>query len=90
MNKIIIKKESEDVTYKNITTMHIFNVNGKEVRVYAYDKQDMTQSDYENDTIIDEDDEMNLTEEENEVLDDQLYELCNLKVGKTIKIDGWE
>lgn len=31
-----------------------------------------------------------LTEEEEEILDNELYELCDLKVGKTLKVDGWE
>lgn len=87
--KIKIKKLGEEITYKNITTTHTFEVNGKNVRVYCYDKQDMEQSDYDNDTVIDEDDEEQLTQEEHGAFEEDLNEWLDLKEGKskTITLD---
>lgn len=88
MKKITIEKKDEEITYKNITTTHTFLVNGKEVLVYAYDKQDMEQSDYENDTSIDEDCLEKLTEEEQEIFEEDLYGRLEMKVGEKEEVDG--
>lgn len=90
MNKIKIEKTDEEITYKNITTTHTFKVNGKQVRVYVYDKQYPEQSDYENDTNVDEDDIEKLTEEEHEIFGEDLNEWLDLKVGGLKEVDGFE
>jgi hypothetical protein len=82
MTKITIKKENEEITYSNVTTTHTFDVNGKKVRVYCYDKQDMGVSDYENDHTIEEDDLEKLTEEEHEAFGEDLYSYLALKEGE--------
>lgn len=90
MNKIKIEKTDEGIIYKNITTTHTFKVNGKEVRVYCYDKQDMEQSDYENDINVDEDDIKALTNEEREIFGEDLNEWLDLKVGELKEVGGFE
>jgi len=89
-NKIKIEKTEEEVTYSNITTTHTFKVNGKTVRVYCYDKQDREQSDYENDTSVDENDIEALTDEEHEIFGEDLNEWLDLKVGDKKELDGFE
>lgn len=85
-----IEKTSEEVTYKQITTQHTFKVNGKEVKVYCYDKQDMEQSDYENDTYVDEQDIEKLTDIEHEIFGEDLQEWLDLKVGEKKEIKDEE
>jgi hypothetical protein len=80
--KITIKKDSEEITYSNITTTHTFDVNGKKVRVYRYDKQDMEMSDYENDETIDENDLEALTDLEHEAFGEDLGSWFMLKEGE--------
>lgn len=81
MTKIIIKKTSEEITYQNITKTTVFEINGKEVRVYSYDKQDNEQGIYETDTTINEGDLEKLTELEHEVFGENLSEWLELETG---------
>jgi hypothetical protein len=90
MTKITIKKTEEEETYRQITTTHTFEVNGKKVRVYCYDKQDMQMEDYENDTTVDENDIAKLTDEEHEIFGEDLNDWLDLKVGELQEVDGYE
>lgn len=89
-NKIKIEKTEEEITYSETTTTHTFKVNGKEVRVYTYNKQDMEQSNYYNDTNVDENDIEALTDEEHEFFGEDLQEWLDLKVGDKKELDGFE
>lgn len=90
MTKITIKKTGEEITYSNITTTHTFEVNGKEVHVYTYDKQDMTQSEYDSGEDIEERDLEALTDEEHEAFGEVLNDHLALKVGEQEIIDNEE
>ncbi len=81
-----IKKISEDVTYKKINTEHAFELNGKEIRVYDYAYFDSISNDYDNDVEIDERDKQNLTDEELELIDDNINDLLELKDGEITEI----
>jgi len=87
MTKLTIKKTGEEIIYSNITTIHTFDVNGKEVRVYNYDKQDMEQSQYECDQSISAE---GLTEEEIELFEEVLNDHLALKVGEQEVINNEE
>jgi hypothetical protein len=89
-NKIEIEKIDEEETYRKITTTHTFKINGKEVRVYEYAYNDEMSGDQEYDSEIDEKDREELTEEEDEIFGDEVYELMKAKVGKKLSINGWE
>jgi hypothetical protein len=76
--KIKIQKKSEDLVYKKITEEYVFLVNGKEVRVLSWKESgnevDMPESDYE----VNEDDKEKLTEQELEVLQDNLQDMFDV------------
>ena len=80
--KITIKKIDEEETYRDITTVHTFKVNKKEVKVTVYSKYDSLTNDYENDETIDEEDLEALTDLEHEAFGEQLNEWLDLKVGE--------
>lgn len=88
MTKITIEKIGKEITYKNITTTHEFLVNRKQVLVYCYDKQNIAESEYENDITIDEDCLEALTEEEQEIFEEELNDYLKLKVGKKLIVDS--
>lgn len=70
-----MKKISSEIKYIKKSIEHIIDVNGKEVRVYEEQTQDNVFSDYDYDTVIDEQDKEKLTEEELEELEDNLSDL---------------
>ena len=53
------------------------------MRVYSYDMQDNTQSNYESDQTIDEQDLEKLTELEQELFGENLQDWLDLEVGKS-------
>jgi hypothetical protein len=73
-----IKKTDEEVTYKKVTTMHTFEVNGKTVRVYEHIFFDIFGGD--KDYNIDERDAETLTKEEVEELEDKLPEILKEQI----------
>jgi hypothetical protein len=85
MKNIIIEKIDEEITYQKKTTTHTFKVGDKEVLVYEY--ADLVDGQEEYDTEIDENDREALTEEEEEVFSDEIYDLMKAKVGKKLKIN---
>lgn len=76
---MIIKKIKEEVTFQEKATNHIFEVNGKEIKVGHWFK-DSTYGDYDNETTIDEDDKKLLTETELEEFEEYMSENLDLKV----------
>ena len=89
ITKMIIKKLSEDITYKAETAEIVVEVNGKKVRICDWYKQ----SDYgENDADIDvdQDDRDKLTEMEDELLGDVLQDIRDMKIDEEMKVDDWE
>lgn len=75
-----IKKLSEQINYQEITKEHKFSINGKEVRVIEWTKQDNVNGDYDgNNEVLDEKD---LTEEEFEAMGEYMAENLELKEGK--------
>lgn len=79
---MIIKKISEEVEYTEKTVKHVFEVNGKEVRVYEWNKQDNIQSNYEGGNDIVPADLIKLSEVEEEALGEYMTENLELKVGE--------
>jgi len=75
-----IKKLSEEMTYKKITTEHIIEINSKEVRIYDHQLYDSIGNNYNNNTIIDEKDLETLTPEEEEMIGEFMAEVLALKV----------
>lgn len=88
MKTITIKKEDEEITFRQTETTNTFLINGKKLRVYCHESSnDMEGTDYD----IDEEDKKLLTDEEYEIFQDEnIWDLARLKVGKVIKVNGWE
>jgi len=84
---MIIKKVSEEITYKAETALIVVEVNGKKVSIVDWYKQDNEMSNYENDTEIDDVDREALTEEEDEVLLEYLSELRGWDEGAEVDTD---
>ena len=82
-----IKKTDEETTYSQKSETHTFEINGKKVRVYTHDKQDMLFSDYDSDQQIDPEDAKGLTEVEFEALGEYLIEAVDTKVGEEWETD---
>lgn len=80
---MIVKKISEEITYKQITKVHTFEVNGKEIRAIEYQKSDNIFDDYDSDLDIDEQDKELLTNLEYEAIGENLAELIELKDGES-------
>lgn len=78
-----IKKISEEITYKQITKVHTFEINGKKIRAIEYQKSDNIFDDYDSELDIDEQDKELLTELEYEIIGDNLAELIELKDGES-------
>lgn len=78
-----IKKISEEITYSQITKVHTFEVNGKEIRAIEHRKSDNIFDDYDSDLDIDEQDKELLTELEYELIGDNLAELIDLQDGES-------
>ncbi|MFA6023558.1 MAG: hypothetical protein WC781_05710 [Candidatus Pacearchaeota archaeon] len=68
----MIKQTSEEITYKEIRKTFYLDINGKEVKVYTYDKQDNDLQNYDSDCEVDKEDEKKLTEDESEELETYL------------------
>ena len=79
---MIIKKESERITYFQKTTTFVLKIGNKEVSVYEH-IVDSEYGDNECDVEVDETDREELTDEESELLDDYLDEVLKLKDGET-------
>jgi len=82
-----IKKLDETTTYKQINTSYVFDVNGKRIKASYWEKVDDYFSQYESDYEIDEEDKKLLSEEELEVLEDNLSEAMQLKEEEEIEIE---
>lgn len=82
-----IKKISEEVTYKQITKVHTFEVNGKKIQAYEYQKSDNVFDEYDNDLDVDDLDKEKLTELEYEAIGENLAELIKLKDGEMEEIE---
>ena len=67
-----IKLINEEVTYKEIATKKTYSINGKEVKVNTWIKQDNTLSDYEDEKDVNENDMEKLTSEEQNSFEDWL------------------
>lgn len=88
MNKIIIKKQSEEIIYESVVRQIVFSINGKSLRVNFTSSTDDEQG---NDYEINEDDKAKLTDEEYEVFQDEnIWDLSRKLVGKTIEVNGWK
>lgn len=70
--EIKIEEISTIETYREIYMTKNLKVNGKEVKVYAWDKKDEELQDYDSDIEVNQNDNENLTEEESEALDEYL------------------
>lgn len=83
--KIIIKKESEEITFRRSESTVEFLVNGKRLRVYVHENSDDNDgSDYD----IDENDLKTLTDLEHEAFgEEDIWELVRSKDGEEIVID---
>lgn len=81
-----VKKISEEVTYKQITTQHTFEVNGKTVKTYAWTLYDASLEDYDDNFEIDKVDGEKLTDLEFEALGENLRELIELKDGESEQV----
>jgi hypothetical protein len=79
-----IQKIDEEVSYEKIVKELTIEVNGKKVRVYYEASQDIISGDYYNNYDIDESDSMLLTDDELEVLEDNLLDLISNPVGLII------
>lgn len=79
---MIIKKLRQETTYSQITIEHTFVINGKEIRVYDYQKRDNVFDDYDSDVSIDEKDAELLTENELEAVNDQMGEILDTPEGE--------
>ena len=79
-----IKKTEQYTTYKAITQIHMFTINGKEVEIYHYNKEDNINQDYESDTNIRNIE--NLTEQEQEYIGENMQELLDLKINESYHI----
>ncbi len=75
-----IKKISEQINYREVTTEHFFEVNGKKVSVIEWSKQDNVNNDYEDNTEILEKDK--LTDIELEAIGENMVENLELKDGE--------
>lgn len=78
-----IVKTSEDTTYFVKNTTHYFEVDGCIVRVYVYSKYSEYDDEYEYEA--DEDDLEELTEEQRDIFNDNLYDFIKM-VAKEEKI----
>jgi hypothetical protein len=67
-----IKLINEEVTYKEIATKKTYSINGKEVKVNTWIKQDNAFSDYEDEKDVNENDMEKLTSEEQNAFEDWL------------------
>jgi len=67
-----IKLINEEVTYKEVATTKTYSINGKEVKVNTWIKQDNTLSDYEDEKDVNENDMEKLTSEEQNSFEDWL------------------
>jgi len=83
---IKIKKISEEVTYTEKAERFVFEVNGKRVRAWAYDKQDEQFENYESDSGIEDEDLKQLTDLEYEAIGENLTEAIVLKEGEELNI----
>lgn len=86
MEKIIIEKKREEITYKRVNTTVEFEVNGKKVRVYvSEDYDDMAGDDYD----IDENDWAKLTDLEKEAFDDEgIWNLVRMKDSEKLEVEA--
>ncbi len=84
---IIIKKVSEDITYYEKATTSLFEVNGKQVHVSYWTKEDPEMGIYDSDTVIKDDDLAELTDLEHEALGEDLSSRLDLKEGESITIN---
>lgn len=85
--KIIIKKLSEEITYIEKSVKYVFEVNGKKVGAWAYDKQDQQFDNYESNSGVEDEDLKQLTDLENEAIDENLTDAMDLKEGEEMTID---
>ena len=90
MINIEVKKTEKAVTYQKTTTTHSFEVNGKQVQVYAY-------SSTETDDVIDiepyeieQGDLDHLTPDEAQVFEENIDEWMALEVGESQKGDAFK
>lgn len=88
MDKIKIKKLEQEDTYIQRATDYVFEVNGKKVRVNYWSKSDAQSGDYDSDEDINETDLATLTEEEQEIFQDELNEaMFDLQVGESKELE---
>lgn len=84
---ITIKKLDEEVTYIRKTTVHTLEINNKEVRVYEYVSDDfISGSSYEYETEIDNADKETLTDDELELLEDNLSDILKLSDNEELEL----
>ena len=83
-----ITKQSEEITYLQKTTLHTIKINGKEVCIWSYVKNDSEHSDYENNTDINEDDKAKLTDIELEAIGEYMTEVLETEVGETFNSEN--
>jgi hypothetical protein len=81
-----IKKIKEEVTFQEKNTEHVFEVNGKEIKVGSWFK-DSNYGDYDNEVTINEDDKKLLTDEELEEFEEYMSENLDLKVDEEWSTD---
>ena len=85
---IKIKKINEEITYKEVSTTHTLQINDKKIRVYEYSKQSdwsYDQPDY--DVNIDETDIKLLSDEEYELIGENLTDLVGLDKEEEMTIE---
>ena len=82
-----IKKIDCEVTYLQKTETLTLDVNGRTIRLYAWQVDDQLTSNYENNLEIDQSDIKLLTEEEEEMINDEGYALFDLKDGEVLEVE---
>lgn len=71
-----IQKEYDKIIYQRLTKEHLFDVNGKKIRVYEYKDSDGEYG-YDYDYVVDDQDRKLLTDEEYDDLMEELPDLLN-------------
>lgn len=75
---MLIKKISEENTFKKTTNRHEFEVNGKKVECLEHNYYSADDCDYDSEIVWNEKDLEALTEEEREIINDNEVELLDL------------
>jgi len=79
---MLIKKISDELVYLKRCDTSVIEVNGKRVRIESYHLEDVEMGNYDGDDSFNEEDMEKLTEDERELLEDNLRTALDLKEGE--------